>query len=50
MIDEESVAKIQEFGLVFYPLSIPFDVVMNPQVRIICGSHHNERDVRIKFL
>jgi hypothetical protein len=32
------------------PQSIPYDVVMNPNARIICGSQINERDVRIHFL
>lgn len=50
MANDENAAKIQDFGLNFYPLSIPYDVVMNPNVRIIRGSQFAEKDVRIHFL
>ena len=50
MISPENAAKIKNLAENFEPLSIPYDVVMNPQIRIVCGSVVNERDIRQRFL
>jgi len=46
MITPENAAKIKNLAENFDPLSIPYDVVMNPKIRIITGSKVSERDIR----
>jgi hypothetical protein len=46
MITPENAAKIKNLAENFEPLSIPYDAVMNPQIRIITGSKVSERDIR----
>jgi len=50
MISPENAAKIQNLAYNFEPLSIPMDVVLNPNCHIICGSLVSERTIRQRFL